>query len=84
MEVLQILFDLFVVLGFCSAVVDHWFVGRGFIRRPLRAFMLGCFAYSEAYLAVTAQPMLALYVLLNAWGLANLYLGRRAPLRSNQ
>lgn len=44
--------------------------------------MLGCFAFTEGYLAVTAQPVMFLYVSLNVWGLINIYLGRKAPLRS--
>jgi len=80
----EIFFNLFVVTAFFAAMADHWFVGRGYIVVPLRAFMLGCFVYTESYLAWHNQPAMWLYVALNIWGLTNLYLGRRAPLRSGR
>lgn len=79
---MEIFFNLFIALAFCSAIADHWFVGRGYIVVPLRAFLLGCFLFTEGYLAMTAQPAMWLYVLLNMWGLANLYMGRKSPMRS--
>lgn len=84
MAALEILFNLFIVLAFLSAIADHWFIGRGRIVVPLRAFLLGCFVFTEGYLAATAQPMMFLYVLLNVWGLVNLYTGRKSPLRIKQ
>lgn len=83
MTPMEIFFNVFVVAAFCAAAVDHWFVGRGYIMVPLRVFMLGCFVFTEGYLAVNAQPAMWLYVLLNVWGLVNLYAGRKSPLRSN-
>jgi hypothetical protein len=80
----EIFFNLFVVAAFLAAMVDHWFVGRGYIVVPLRAFMLGCFVYTESYLAVHAQPAMWLYVGLNVWGIVNLYAGRKAPLRTQK
>lgn len=77
-------FNCFVVLGFLSAVADHWFVGRGYIVVPLRCFLLGCFIFTEGYLALTAAPAMWLYVLLNLWGLTSLYLGRKSPMRSKR
>jgi len=81
MTPLEIFFNVFVVGAFCAAAVDHWFVGRGYIVVPLRVFMLACFVFTESYLAYHAQPAMWLYVALNVWGLANLFLGRKAPLR---
>jgi len=80
----EILFNFFAVSAFFAAATDHWFVGRGYVVVPLRVFMLGCFVFTEAYLAVHAQPAMWLYVLLNLWGLANLYLGRKSPLRTGK
>jgi hypothetical protein len=80
----EIFFNLFVAAAFCAAIGDHWFVGRGYIVVPLRAFMLGCFVYTESYLAVHAQPAMWFYVALNIWGLVNLHLGRKAPLRTTK
>ncbi len=80
----EILFNLFVALAFVTAIADHWFAGRGYIVVPLRALLLGCFVFTEAYLAVTAQPAMWMYVSLNVWGLLNLYLGRKAPLRTGK
>ena len=81
---MEIFFNLFVVFAFGAAIADHWFCGRGYIVVPLRCFLLGCFVVTEGYLAVTAQPAMWLYVFLNVWGLANLYAGRKAPLRSKR
>jgi hypothetical protein len=78
----EILFNVFVVAAFTSSAVDHWFIGRGVILVPLRAFLLGCFVYTESYLAYHAQPAMWLYVALNVWGLINLYARRMAPLRT--
>lgn len=84
MTPMELFFNCFVVLAFFSSAADHWFVGRGYIVVPLRAFLLGCFVFTEAYLAVTAQPAMWLYVALNVWGLVQLYLGRKAPLRTKR
>lgn len=81
---MEIFFNIFVILAFCSSALDHWFLGRGFIVVPLRCFLLGCFVFTEGYLAVTAQPAMWLYVALNVWGLANIYHGRKSPLRSKR
>lgn len=78
----EILFNLFVVLAFASSALDHWFIGRGVIVVPLRAFLLGCFVFTESYLAVHAQPAMWLYVALNVWGLVNLFGRRMVPLRT--
>lgn len=80
----EIFFNLFVVLAFCSSAVDHWFVGRGYIVVPLRCFLLGCFIFTEGYLALTVAPAMWLYVALNVWGIGNLWAGRKAPLRSKR
>lgn len=77
----SLLFNCFVVLAFGCSILDHWFAGRGYILAPLRALLLGCFVFTEAFLAITAQPMMWLYVALNLWGLVNLYAGRKSPLR---
>lgn len=84
MEASEILFNFFVGCAFLASMTDHWFVGRGYIVVPLRAFMLGCFVYTESYLAYHNQPGIWLYVALNIWGLANLYMGRKAPLRTKR
>lgn len=81
MDAPELLFNFFVALAFACAILDHWFIGRGFISVPLRCCLLGCFIYTEGYLASTAQPMMWLYVTLNMWGLLTLYTGRRSPLR---
>ena len=83
MDAWEIFFNVFAVAAFITSAVDHWFIGRGVILVPLRAFLLGCFVYTESYLAVHAQPAMWLYVALNGWGLANLYAGRMVPLRTN-
>lgn len=80
----ELLFNFFVAAAFVAAVGDHFFVGRGYIVVPLRVFMLGCFVFTEAYLAVHAQPAMWLYVALNMWGLLNLYTGRKSPLRTGK
>jgi hypothetical protein len=75
-----IFFNMFVVAAFLSSALDHYFVGQGRVIRPLRAFLLGCFVFTETYLAID-NPVLWLYVSLNFWGLGNLFFGRRfAPL----
>jgi hypothetical protein len=84
MSTLEILFNIFIVFAFASSIADHYFVGRGYIVAPLRAFLLGCFVFTEGYLAVTAQPAMWLYVTLNLWGLTMLYTGRKSPLRSKR
>lgn len=76
----EIMFNFFVVLAFLTSFADHWYVGRGRINRPLRAFLLGCFVYTESYLAITVAPALWFYVALNFWGMANLFFGQRVPL----
>ena len=81
---LEIFFNVFVCFAFISAAADHWFLGRGIILRPLRCFLLGCFVFTEGYLAITAQPAMWLYVALNVWGLANIFYGTKRPLRSKQ
>lgn len=80
----EIFFNVFVVAAFFAAMVDHWFAGRGYIVVPVRAFMLGCFVYTESFLAWHNQPAMWLYVALNAWGIANLYIGRKSPLRTGR
>jgi hypothetical protein len=82
MNASEILFNGFVIAAFTSSAVDHWFIGRGVILVPLRAFLLGCFVFTESYLAYHAQPAMWLYVALNVWGLVNLYARRMAPLRT--
>lgn len=82
MDAAEIFFNLFAAMAFISSALDHWFIGRGVILVPLRCLLLGCFIYTESYLAVTAQPAMWLYVALNVWGLATLYAGRKSPLRS--
>jgi len=84
MTPLEIFFNLFVVAAFCAAAVDHWFVGRGYIMVPLRVSMRAGSGFTESYLADNAQPAMWLYVALNIWGLANLFMGRRAPLRTTK
>jgi len=81
---MEIFFNLFVVAAFASSALDHWFIGRGIIVVPLRCFLLGCFLFTEGYLAVTAQPAMWLYVILNLWGLVNIYAHRNAPLRTKR
>jgi hypothetical protein len=78
MPTIEIFFNLFCISAFFASTLDHWYYGRGRIVIPLRAFLLGCFIFTESYLAFHAQPMMWLYVLLNVWGLGNLYAGKRA------
>lgn len=80
MSTLYILFNLFVVAAFLASAADHYLIGQGIISKPNRAFLLGCFVFTEAYLAIE-NPVVWLYVLLNFWGLFNLFLGRKVPLR---
>lgn len=80
MTPIDILFNVFVVFAFLSSATDHYFVGQGYVVRPLRAFLLGCFIFTESYLALT-NPAIWLYVTLNFWGLFNLFYGRLVPLR---
>lgn len=76
----EIFFNLFVVCAFIASAVDHFYVGQGRIYKPLRAFLLGCFMYTEGFLAIE-NPVLWLYFVLNVWGLLNLFYGRKVPLR---
>ena len=79
-----IFFNLFVVAAFLSSALDHYLVGQGRIVRPLRAFLLGCFVFTETYLALD-NPVLWLYVSLNFWGLGHLFFGRQlAALRTRK
>jgi len=80
MPTIEIFFSLFVVLAFLASALDHFFVGQGYVKKPLRAFLLGCFMFTEGYLALS-YPVLWFYVILNVWGLLNLFYGRRVPLR---
>lgn len=84
MSAYLILFNVFIVFAFLAAVADHWLIGRGVISIPLRSFLLGCFVFTESYLAITAQPAMWLYVALNVWGLANIFAGRMSPLRKGK
>jgi len=76
MEPFNLFFNLFVVAAFLSSVADHYLVGQGRIVRPLRAFLLGCFVFTETYLAID-NPVIWLYVSLNFWGLFHLFYGKR-------
>lgn len=69
----DVLFSVIVVWAFIGSAADHWYIGRGVINKPLRYFVLGCFVCTEAYLAMTAQPAMWLYVALNVWGIINLW-----------
>lgn len=80
MDPLFILFNFFVVCAFLASAADHVAVGQGIIIRPLRAFLLSCFVFTEGYLAIE-NPVVWLYVALNFWGLFNLFYGRKVPLR---
>jgi len=80
MEPLDIFFNIFVVCAFVASFADHFAVGQGFIIRPLRAFLLSCFIFTEGYLAVR-HPVVWFYVALNFWGLFNLFYGKKVPLR---
>lgn len=80
MHTAEIFFNLFVVVAFLASALDHYYVGQGHIYKPLRAFLLGCFMFTEGYLALT-HPALWFYFILNVWGLLNLFYGRRVPLR---
>lgn len=71
------MFNLFVVTAFLGSLVDHWFVGHRRVIIPLRTFLLGCFIYTESYLAVTSEPAMWLYVSLNVWGLISIYAGTK-------
>ena len=79
MQTVDLFFNLFVFAAFVASTVDHYFVGQGQIKKPLRAFLLGCFMFTEGYLAFT-HPMLWFYFVLNWWGLLNLFYGRHGPL----
>lgn len=80
MTIPEILFTAVVVVAFLGSAVDHWFIGHGTIHRPLRYTILGCFIFTEGYLAVTAQWAMWFYVALNVWGIINLKWGRMIPL----
>ena len=68
MTAAEIIFSCVVVLGFLSAAINHRLVAKNRISRPTYVFMLGCFLYSEAYVAIT-YPIIGLYAILSAWGL---------------
>ena len=83
MTAFDILFNIFVICAFFTSGVDHFFAGKGMVLKPIRAFLLGCFLFTETYLAIE-NPVLWLYVLLNFWGLGNLFFGGRVPFRWTQ
>lgn len=78
-DAIDIFFNLFVFAAFCASAVDHYFVGQGRIVKPLRAFLLGCFMFTEGYLAMR-HPAVWFYFALNVWGLLTLFYGRKVPL----
>jgi hypothetical protein len=64
----EIIFSCVVVLGFFSAIINHKLVAKDRVSRPTYVFMLGCFLYTESYIALE-RPIMWLYVSLNLWGL---------------
>ena len=71
------IFTVMTCCAFLAAILDHWYYGQGILNKPVRAFLLGCFLYTEIFLAITAQPAMWLYSILNVWGLYNLFKGVR-------
>jgi hypothetical protein len=64
----EAVFTCVVVLGFFAAVVNHRLVAKDRTSRLVYIFMLGCFLYTESYIAL-GRPIMWLYVSLNVWGL---------------
>ena len=81
-----ILFNIFVGMAFVSSLADHYFVSRRDEGkavpqfRPNRALLLGCFIYTEGYIALTDKPAVWLFVALNFWGVYCLFIRNKVPL----
>lgn len=72
---LGIIFNALVVMGFMAAVFNYKLMGPVQLRpghRLVFLFMLGCFIVTEAMIA-WHQPIYWLYVLLNIWGVYNIW-----------
>ena len=66
------MFNAVVVMAFIASAANYWLLARKRINRPLIAFVLGCYIYTEAYVALD-RPVMWLYVALSAWGLWNFW-----------
>ena len=71
----EIMFNVIVVMAFVASAANHWLLARNRVNRVLIVFMLGCFVFTEGYLAME-RPALWLYVVLNLWGLAQFWVTR--------
>ena len=76
----QILFNVLVAMAFCTSMLDHYIAGKGYVKRSVRALLLGLYVATEARIAYRFAPAMWLYVFLNVWGLYWLFIGRRSPL----
>jgi hypothetical protein len=72
MTELEVMFNVVVVLGFLGSVGNYWLLGQGRINRLLFLFVLSCFVLTEGIIALH-HPVYWLYVLLNLWGIFNLW-----------
>ena len=72
------MFRLMILLTFCLSALNHFLLPRGIISRTLIITMLCGFVYTEGYLAITVDPTMSLYVVLNIWGLYNFWQTRVA------
>lgn len=68
----QTMFNVVASMAFLAQVVNYWLLGRGIINRYLFLFVLGCYLVTESMLAIH-YPAMWLYVVLNLWGLFNIY-----------
>ena len=72
MNQLEIIFNTVVVMGFLGSIYNYWLLGKGHINKLVFLFVLGCFVITESMVAIH-QPVYVLYVLLNVWGIYNLW-----------
>lgn len=68
-----LMFRVMIILTFCLSALNHFLLPRGIISRTLIITMLCGFVYTEAYIAITVDPTMWLYVALNIWGLYNFW-----------
>lgn len=68
----EAIFNAIVGLAFVAQVANYWLLGRGIVNRYLFLFVLGCYLVTETMVALE-YPSMYLYVVLNLWGLWNIY-----------
>jgi hypothetical protein len=67
-----VIFNAVVVMGFLGSVLNYWLIGQGKLSRLVFLFVLSCFVVTEAMVALH-YPIYWLYVVLNIWGIWNLW-----------